>query len=330
MVHTHTWPANLERTDACVVFKDLYEECRHDFDTLMHSPSATQYHVCTYKQPHYVILPGKCSRCANPPMVRKESLSKASKLLRVNSLARAIDRSIDRTAREADHLRTYRLNQWETEIKDYEAFQRDFMQEGAAMTKFHERVREIRVAEESNPDFNLENRSYVYDPHDQYSELLTRIYAQNLAACFFCGDRGRGELKRLPCKHAIHDSCIQNWLNDEGPVPGVHECTDCRARFSILQAPPTPLTDRYNLTESNRVEGKGGPSSLRSGTSRQNPEMADRPGPSSLGTGAIRVLRKPVPPSGQQPEQSPEPAETHATRSSAHMPETTSGGPGWF
>jgi hypothetical protein len=186
------------------------------------------------------------------------------------------------------------LNQWETEIKGYEAFQRDFMQEGAAMTEFHEQVREIRVAEESNPHFNLQNRSYVYDPPDQYSELLNRFYAQNLAGSFFCGDRGRGELKRLPCKHAIRDSCFQNWLNDEGPAPGVHERTYCRARFSILQAPPTPLTDRYNLTESSRVEGKGGPSSLRPGTSRQNPETADQ-GSSNLGTIAILGPRKPVP-----------------------------------
>ena len=139
---------------------------------------------------------------------------KASKLVRANSLSRALEGSMEKEAKKSERIRGLLLNEYRAKIKEQEAFELAFKKEGEVMAAFQNKIQRTRVAEESNPDFKFADRMYAYDPHDQYSELLSRIYVQNLAKCAMCTNVGerRGELKRLPCGHAIHDLCCQGLM----------------------------------------------------------------------------------------------------------------------
>ena len=120
------------------------------------------------------------------------------------------------------------------------------------MADFDAQIREDRAIEEDTPQFHAQHKVIVYDPRAWSNELLQPVYGKT-AICGICQGRGHQELKRLPCKHCIHEgACLRGWLNSN--TLANLEYPNCRARINVRQVPPTPLTDAFLYKTSARPD----------------------------------------------------------------------------
>jgi hypothetical protein len=138
------------------------------------------------------------------------------------------------------------LQKWIDEIKNYDVFREGIKEEQREEAAFEENLRVARVQEEhgyADPG----DRVVVYDAKEKYGQLLSKVFDPKAASCCFCHHYrdGEGELKFLPCRHAIHNDrlCFGRWYRSS--LPNDLKCPTCKRRINVLEKPLRPLTQRY-------------------------------------------------------------------------------------
>lgn len=204
----------------------------------------------------------------------------------MDALAEKREQYMQKRAELKEDARQRRLDRWTAEIAKYELFQKAYRAEQAAIAAFQESLRGHRIQEESNTALHPDDRVVVYDYKEEYCELLSQIYRQELATCCVCGRSGRPELKRFPCGHAIHDGlCLKRWLSS-APSENL-ECPQkaCNRRINVHQMPLCPLTDLYHYRDSSKPDS--GELLSACSTESGGEGMASIPPSTALGTRAI-------------------------------------------
>jgi hypothetical protein len=239
----HRLPYSLEHYKSCVEFLYLYEGCGGIVKELVHLKELGGHSKCLLVQSFCIILPGKCDSCAKRGLLRTESIHKVSKAVGPKPLTNALGRSIQKKAGLNEEVRQFRLERFKSEIKKYEDFVMAFKKELEEENAYNKKLAAARVKEEQEY-VDPGDRVVVYDAKKQYGELLSKAYDEEGASCCFCHGktkRDRGELKFLPCQHAIHDDslCFFRWYHSFPPDD--LKCPACKRRINVLEEPLNPL-----------------------------------------------------------------------------------------
>jgi len=243
----HRLPYPLEHYESCVEFLYLYEGCGDIVKELVHLKELGGHSKCLLVQSFCIILPGKCDSCAKRGLLRTESIHKVSKAVGPKPLTNALGRSIQKKAGLNEEVRQFRLERFRSEIKKYEDFVTAFKKELEEENAYSKKLAAARVKEKQEY-VDPEDRAVVYDAKKQYCELLSKVYDKEGASCCFChgkAQRDRGELKFLPCQHAIHDDslCFFRWYHSSPPDD--LKCPTCKRRINVLEEPLNPLNTRH-------------------------------------------------------------------------------------
>ena len=244
---SHRLPYPLEHYESCVEFLYLYEGCGDTVKELVHLKELGEHSKRHFVQSFYIILPGHCDSCSNHGLLRKESIHKVSKAVGPKPLTNALGRSIQEKAELKEEVRQFRLERFRSEIKKYENFVKAFKNELEEEDAYAKKLMAARV-EEEHGYVDTQDRIVVYDAKKDYCELLSKVYDKEGASCCFCHGKtepDRGELKFLPCQHAVHDDslCFFRWYHSSPPDD--LKCPACKRRLNALEEPLNPLNTRH-------------------------------------------------------------------------------------
>jgi hypothetical protein len=244
---SHRLPYPLEHYESCVEFQYLYEGCGDIIKQLVHLKELGGHSNCHFVQSFYIILPGQCDSCAKPGLLRAESIHKVSRAVGPKPLTNALGRSIQKKAELKEEIGQLRLERFRSEIKKHENFVKAFKNELEEESAYTKKLSAARV-EEEHGYVDPQDRVVVYDAKKNYCELLSKVYDKEGASCCSCHGktkRVRGELKFLPCQHAIRDDslCFFRWYHSSQADDLT--CPACKRRINVLEQPLNPLNTRH-------------------------------------------------------------------------------------